>query len=93
MAAPQAVAAAPVMVGSTRPRAQKGKWNCLGQLFWEHLSGFILESTMLLHTCQKSDPSNFMLREVFCSFTSKIISKIIYYTMSYLLFQEHFHQN
>lgn len=35
LAAPQAAAAAPVTVGSIRPRAQEGKWNCLGQLFWE----------------------------------------------------------
>lgn len=49
------------------------------------------ESTMLLHTCQKSDPSNFVLREVFrFSFTSKIISKTACFTMSYLLLKEHF---
>lgn len=55
--------------------------------YWSISSG----STMLLHTCQKSDPSNFMLREVFSfSFTSKIISKITCFTMFYLLFKEHF---
>lgn len=35
LAAPQAAAAAPVTVGSTRPRAQEGKWNGFGQLFGE----------------------------------------------------------